>query len=489
MSTPSPQPLDYDLVSPYAPKYARDPAPQPAAAEPSPSSRPRSGAIENDHDAKILDEIEASLRAMIDLEHKAEPEQDSPEEKASDEAPAPEKAESRDARDEAMTPTIDALDAPSLVEDVRTPEHRYIDALRVQEVMQQVAQQLANRNLHETPPVQPQFVQEPQPAKSQFAPQPEPEKEPEEPMQLYRLPPAFLARSMEPIRLDEVEEDKSWPKARPKQRRSSASTLFVRFGFAAGGAAAVMMFALPDLRARFLDTVGTPFAAMTSNAAAVFGEGKPQPVRNEPIAAVAVRTEPVVLARESDRIAAPIQRPAPAALPMPAPESRVAARIDSAPAAMPAPTPSATPESQPRRETVMTPIAQPSAPPAATQEVPNRNAWQGPPGRSEGETRTNGVAARALAPEEIELLRKMGKDFIAAGDLAGARGVLERAADAGDASSALALAATYDSEALARFKVKGMVPDNAKAAFWYERARDLGSQEAPARLKALARSN
>ncbi len=99
------------------------------------------------------------------------------------------------------------------------------------------------------------------------------------------------------------------------------------------------------------------------------------------------------------------------------------------------------------------------------------------------------MATRPLAAEEIELLRKMGNDFIAAGDFAGARGVLERAAEAGDASSALALAATYDPTTLARFKVRGLVPDNAKAAFWYERARDLGSQEAPVRLKALARSN
>jgi TPR repeat protein len=67
--------------------------------------------------------------------------------------------------------------------------------------------------------------------------------------------------------------------------------------------------------------------------------------------------------------------------------------------------------------------------------------------------------------------------------------VLERAADTGDAAAALALAATYDPAVLARHKVKGLVPDNAKAAHWYERARDLGSQEAPLRLNALARGN
>jgi hypothetical protein len=491
MSTPSPQPLDYDLVSPYAPKHARDPV-SPPAADPVLASRPRPGAIETEHDAKILDEIEASLRAMIDAEHSAPPQPEAqPQEAAPEENPVVEEADTA-APDEPMPPTIDALETPSLAEDTRTPEHRYIDALRVQEVMQQVAQQLASRNAQDPIPVQPQFATGPEPIPSvpsaqphaptqlpQFVP--ETEQEAEEPMRLYRLPPAFLARSMEPIRLDDP-QDESWPKGRSKARskqRNSASTLFVRFGFAAGGAAVVMMFALPDLRARFFDTVGTPLAAMTNNAAAVFGEGKPQPQRSEPIAAVAVRTEPVVLARETERIVAPVQQPTPVvAIPSPAPEPRFSARSDKAPVA--------TPESPPRRETVMTPIA---PPPSAAQEAQNPNIWHGPPGRADSEPRTNGVAARSLAPEEIELLRKMGKDFIAAGDLAGARGVLERAADAGDASSALALAATYDAEALARFKVKGMVPDNAKAAFWYERARDLGSQEAPARLKALARSN
>ena len=105
------------------------------------------------------------------------------------------------------------------------------------------------------------------------------------------------------------------------------------------------------------------------------------------------------------------------------------------------------------------------------------------------EAKKSAIAGQPIAAEELELLRKQGNDFINAGDFAGARGVLERAADAGDAASALALAATYDPAVLARFKVRGLMPDNAKAAQWYERARDLGSQEAPLRLNALARGN
>ena len=142
----------------------------------------------------------------------------------------------------------------------------------------------------------------------------------------------------------------------------------------------------------------------------------------------------------------------------------------------------------------MAPVSPPiaSVAPSAV-EAPNRVQpiiWQGPPARTTAnEKSTSGVAIRALAAEDIELLRKQGNDFISAGDFAGARGVLERAAEAGDAASALAMAATYDPAVLARFKVKGLVPDNAKAAQWYERARDLGSQEAPLRLNALARGN
>ena len=73
------------------------------------------------------------------------------------------------------------------------------------------------------------------------------------------------------------------------------------------------------------------------------------------------------------------------------------------------------------------------------------------------------------------MLRQLGDDYVAAGDVAGARVVFERAAEAGDAQAAMMLAATYDPVALMRLKVRGLAPDTAKAAFWYRRAADLGS--------------
>ena len=485
MSTPSPQPLDYDLISPYAPKHVRE---QPSSAivaggEPASSQKPRPASIESEHDAQILDDIEDSLRAMIAAHHdnlapESEPAgEDEPPEPADRELPeqmapglatgqpqiAAEHLAKNPAPDDLPARTIDTLEAPSLPQDRYSPEQRYYETMRVQEVLKQVAQQVAQHSTRET-------AHEPQRA------------EPEQRIEGYRVPPAFLTPSMEPIQFNEP-----WPKARPRRRNGSAN-LLMRFGLAASGAAAVALFALPDMRSRLYNAVSEPLAGLSSNAAAVFGEGKPVLARDEPMTTIAVRTEPIVVAKEQNRPGAPIQNLA-AVSPAPVlPDQRSVARNDNNPS------PARMPEAPPQRETVMAPVAPPVAPVAPPAvEAPNRVQpiiWHGPPARAAAnESSTSGVAIRPLAAEEIELLRKQGNDFIAAGDFAGARGVLERAANAGDASSALAMAATYDPAVLARFKVKGLVPDNAKAAHWYERARDLGSQEAPLRLNALARGN
>jgi hypothetical protein len=86
---------------------------------------------------------------------------------------------------------------------------------------------------------------------------------------------------------------------------------------------------------------------------------------------------------------------------------------------------------------------------------------------------------------KIVMLLKRGKDLIAAGDLAAARLVLRRAADANSAEAALALGATYDPFVLRELKVYGFTPDAAMARVWYEKATDLGSPAAPRRLEML----
>jgi TPR repeat protein len=93
---------------------------------------------------------------------------------------------------------------------------------------------------------------------------------------------------------------------------------------------------------------------------------------------------------------------------------------------------------------------------------------------------------REFDPEEIAVLVKRGKDFIAAGDLTAARIVLQRAAEARDADAALALAATYDPVILRELKVYGIAADVAMARTWYDKAKEFGSAEAPGRLEMLA---
>jgi len=94
---------------------------------------------------------------------------------------------------------------------------------------------------------------------------------------------------------------------------------------------------------------------------------------------------------------------------------------------------------------------------------------------------------RQLDAQEIVLLLKRGKNLIAAGDIAAARIVLRKAAEANDAEAALGLAATYDPIVLRELKVYGFMPDAAMARVWYEKATELGSLAAPRRLEMLTK--
>lgn len=97
-----------------------------------------------------------------------------------------------------------------------------------------------------------------------------------------------------------------------------------------------------------------------------------------------------------------------------------------------------------------------------------------------------GDAIHRLDPNEIASSLKRADDLIASGDLAAARLVLRRAANAGDARAALTLAGTYDPVILEKLGVHGFVPDVAMARAWYEKAKKFGSAEAPRRLELLA---
>jgi len=98
-------------------------------------------------------------------------------------------------------------------------------------------------------------------------------------------------------------------------------------------------------------------------------------------------------------------------------------------------------------------------------------------------------APRTLDAKEVAVLLKRGAELVANGNIVAARLIYKRAADAGEAQAAFALAETYDPLVLQRLGVKGLAADAAMAQSWYEKAGALGSTEARGRLELLARRN
>jgi hypothetical protein len=127
-------------------------------------------------------------------------------------------------------------------------------------------------------------------------------------------------------------------------------------------------------------------------------------------------------------------------------------------------------------------------PPREEINIAYQSALQGraPAAAAVAELTPPGVAVHHLDPDVIASLLRRADALIASGDVAAARLVLRRAADAGDARAAMMLAGTYDPAILEKLGVHGFVPDVAMARSWYEKAKKFGSAEAPQRLEMLA---
>jgi hypothetical protein len=93
--------------------------------------------------------------------------------------------------------------------------------------------------------------------------------------------------------------------------------------------------------------------------------------------------------------------------------------------------------------------------------------------------------ARQMDSDEFATLMQRAKALLAVGDISSARLLLERAAEAPDASAALLLARTYDPQMLGTSDVRSIVPEPAKARAWYQKAAQLGSADAQRRLAQL----
>jgi hypothetical protein len=93
--------------------------------------------------------------------------------------------------------------------------------------------------------------------------------------------------------------------------------------------------------------------------------------------------------------------------------------------------------------------------------------------------------SRRLDPEEVQNLVQRGDAAWKSGDIAAARLLLRRAAEAADMRAAMALAATYDPGVLTQLRAMGANADVGTARQWYQKAAELGSPDARRRLQEL----
>jgi len=148
--------------------------------------------------------------------------------------------------------------------------------------------------------------------------------------------------------------------------------------------------------------------------------------------------------------------------------------------------------SQPAATQQSEPSASPSNPPGLTVvTVPSQTVASG---AADSTAASDASTARSSAPQandwpivqdELEMLLKRGKEFLADGDLASARLLLRRAAEGGSAEAALVLGTTFDPLVIQRLGVLGAHPDIGEARHWYQRAAELGSNTASQRLARL----
>ncbi|WP_027573057.1 hypothetical protein [Bradyrhizobium sp. WSM1743] len=92
---------------------------------------------------------------------------------------------------------------------------------------------------------------------------------------------------------------------------------------------------------------------------------------------------------------------------------------------------------------------------------------------------------RTLDADTVAGLMARAKSLLTIGDIVAARLLLERAANAQDATAAFLLAQTYDPAVLGTSDTRRIAADATAARDWYEKAAALGSTEARQRLAQL----
>ena len=149
-----------------------------------------------------------------------------------------------------------------------------------------------------------------------------------------------------------------------------------------------------------------------------------------------------------------------------------------APAAPTAPATPNTPEkSAPSVQATELPKPQEDVAPVAPAKVAEKTAPATSAAISAPAKPDSPVPETKLSDADRALFAQRGSELLAVGDIASARLFFERAANAGDARSALGMAMSFDPVELAKAGVRGVKGDQAKADYWYQRARLLAGIE------------
>jgi hypothetical protein len=250
-----------------------------------------------------------------------------------------------------------------------------------------------------------------------------------------------------------------------RQPKSHTSRIVTGVLAATAVAAVVGLFSIDATRSVIVNAK----ASLASLAPASFGDTQPEaapPAPPLPRVATAVAPEPRIAAPEAQAVY----------------RSRPAETAAVAPAA---PTPSGKPmdafASLPSREEItaayqsamkggQVAAVAPAAVAPAAQQPPQPAAAPG---------------ARRMDPDELAGLLKRARGMLAVGDIASARLLLERAADAGEAEAALMLGTTYDPVVVGNQDMRSISPDPTLARQWYQKAAALGSADARRRLSEI----
>jgi hypothetical protein len=245
----------------------------------------------------------------------------------------------------------------------------------------------------------------------------------------------FLPEDSVPLFLSGADEEQRSPKfARPRKR---GSRLLKTAAFAAAALVATFV------------AVKNPFAVFANATASLMGTTDvqtaqaPAPMPRQ-VATVALASTPAVVAAPALATTAP---------PMPS-RDEIALALRTAHQNQPS--------LEPPQPAAAAPVVAAAAPVAAA--VP---------------------PARRMDADELAALMTRAKAFLASGDIPPARLLLERAAEAQEASAALMLAQTYDPTVLGTQDIRNITPDPALARSWYQRAAQLGSPDAQRRLSQL----